>query len=88
MEGDLVEQIKPSVGMRNAIVHEYVKVDYSIVAAEVPMAIEAYSEYRRVVAAFAVAHANAENWSVGGTVATTLTARFFALGHRNGRMCA
>ncbi len=46
------ERMKPSVGMRNTIVHEYVNVDYAIVAAAVPLALETYAEYRRQVARF------------------------------------
>lgn len=52
MTGDLVEKIKPSVGMRNAIVHEYLRIDYDIVAAAVPLALETYAEYRQQVAAY------------------------------------
>lgn len=53
LTGDLVEKIKPSVGMRNAIVHEYLRIDYDIVAAAVPLALEMYSEYRQQVAGYA-----------------------------------
>ncbi|NDL57169.1 type VII toxin-antitoxin system HepT family RNase toxin [Phytoactinopolyspora mesophila] len=56
LDSELLKKIKPSVGMRNAIVHEYVKVDYSIVATAVPLAIEVYTDYRRQVAAFTLAH--------------------------------
>lgn len=48
------ESIKPSIGMRNAIVHEYLTVDYRIVAAAIPLALEAYGEYRAQVARFVV----------------------------------
>ncbi|SFS54882.1 type VII toxin-antitoxin system HepT family RNase toxin [Saccharopolyspora flava] len=52
LTGELVEKIKPSVGMRNAIVHEYLRIDYDIVAAAVPLALETYSEYRKQVAGY------------------------------------
>ncbi len=48
----LVDKIKPSIGMRNTIVHEYVTIDYGIVASAVPLALETYAEYRRQVASF------------------------------------
>ncbi|GAA1241151.1 hypothetical protein GCM10009676_27670 [Prauserella halophila] len=51
---ELADNLKPSVGLRNTIVHEYVSIDYDIVAAAVPMALESYTEYRRQVAAFAL----------------------------------
>ncbi|WP_285486826.1 type VII toxin-antitoxin system HepT family RNase toxin [Amycolatopsis taiwanensis] len=56
---ELVERIKPSVGLRNTIVHEYIKVDYSIVAAAVPLALETYSEYQRQLARFVLDQAKA-----------------------------
>lgn len=49
---ELVEQLKPSVGMRNAIVHEYLTVDYGIVAAAMPLAVQKYGEYIREIAGF------------------------------------
>jgi uncharacterized protein YutE (UPF0331/DUF86 family) len=49
---ELTERIKPSVGLRNTIVHEYIKVDYKIVAAAVPMALETCSAYRKQMASF------------------------------------
>ncbi|GAB2733364.1 hypothetical protein GCM10027174_02540 [Salinifilum aidingensis] len=49
---EIVEKIKPSVGMRNAIVHEYIRINYDIVAAAVPLALDTYSEYRKQVAGF------------------------------------
>lgn len=52
---ELVAEIKPSVGMRNTIVHEYIRVDYAIVAAALPLALKSYGEYRRQIAAFVTA---------------------------------
>lgn len=49
---ELAEKIKPSVGMRNAIVHEYLRIDYDIVAAAVPLALDTYAEYRQQVAGY------------------------------------
>ena len=48
----LAAELKPSVGLRNAIVHEYVRLDHGIVAAAVPRALESYADYQRQVAAF------------------------------------
>ncbi|MPY77686.1 MAG: DUF86 domain-containing protein [Actinophytocola sp.] len=55
---ELSESIKPSVGMRNTIVHEYVDVDYGIVASAAPIAIESYGEYTRQIASFVAQHAD------------------------------
>ncbi|MGJ7907605.1 HepT-like ribonuclease domain-containing protein [Actinopolyspora sp. H202] len=52
LTAEIVEKIKPSVGMRNAIVHEYIRINYDILAAAVPLALDAYSEYRKQVAGF------------------------------------
>lgn len=52
LTAELAERLKPSVGMRNTIVHEYVGVDYAIVADTVPIALDAYAEYRREMAGF------------------------------------
>lgn len=52
---ELVENIKPSVGMRNTIVHEYIRVDYAIVAEALPLALKIYGEYRRQIADFVTA---------------------------------
>ena len=47
-------RLKPSVGMRNVIVHEYVRLDLARVAAVVPAAIDAYRAYVTAVARFLV----------------------------------
>lgn len=52
LTAEIAAEIKPSVGMRNAIVHEYIRINYDIVAAAVPLALDTYSEYRRQVAGF------------------------------------
>jgi uncharacterized protein YutE (UPF0331/DUF86 family) len=46
----LAAALKPSVGMRNAIVHEYLRLDLARVAAAVPLAIEVYGRYVTAVA--------------------------------------
>lgn len=55
---ELAEGLKPSVGMRNTIVHEYVDVDYGIVASAVPIAIESYGEYTKQIARFVTENAD------------------------------
>lgn len=47
---NLADALKPSVGLRNVLVHEYVGVNLGIVAASVPVAREQYGEYVRMVA--------------------------------------
>jgi uncharacterized protein YutE (UPF0331/DUF86 family) len=46
----LAEDLKPSVGMRNVIVHEYVRLDLDRVAAAVPLAVDGYRRFVTVVA--------------------------------------
>ncbi|UYM04344.1 type VII toxin-antitoxin system HepT family RNase toxin [Solicola gregarius] len=46
---DLAETLKPSVGLRNAIVHEYV---HTIVGSAVPLALKSYAEDQRQIAGF------------------------------------
>lgn len=47
----LAEELKPSVGLRNILTHQYVEVDLRQVAAAVPLAINGYRDYVRQVAA-------------------------------------
>lgn len=47
---DLADALKPSVGLRNVLVHQYVNADLRIVAAAVPLAEDQYAEYVRRVA--------------------------------------
>ncbi len=54
IEMAMAVQLKPSVGMRNVIVHEYVRLDLALVAAVVPEAIDAYRAYVTAVARFLV----------------------------------
>lgn len=47
---DLADALKPSVGLRNVLVHQYVNTDLAIVAGSVPVARDCYSAYVRAVA--------------------------------------
>lgn len=48
----LRDALLPSVGMRNVLVHDYVRVDLALVAAAVPLALDDYRRYVEAVAAF------------------------------------
>lgn len=50
LEAALAARLKPSVGMRNVIVHGYVRLDLDLVATAVPEAIDAYRAYVTAVA--------------------------------------
>ena len=50
---ELALALRPSVGMRNVLVHDYLETDRKLVAAAVPLAQEHYGEYVRQVARFA-----------------------------------
>lgn len=52
IDGGLAALLRPSVGMRNVLVHNYLTVDQERVAAAVPPAVEQYGAYVRQVAAF------------------------------------
>jgi uncharacterized protein YutE (UPF0331/DUF86 family) len=49
---ELAARLRPSAGMRNAIVHAYVDLDLQRVAAAVPLAIADYTAYVQAVATF------------------------------------
>lgn len=53
---DLAAKLRPSVGLRNTIVHEYVPINYEIVARAVPMATQGYTEYCAQIAKFLLEH--------------------------------
>lgn len=57
---DLAADLKPSVGLRNILTHEYVRVDLARVVDAVPVARELYGEYVRQVARFLTEHAAAD----------------------------
>jgi uncharacterized protein YutE (UPF0331/DUF86 family) len=48
----LAAALRPSAGLRNVLVHEYVAVDRERVAEAVPLALDQYGEYVRQVARF------------------------------------
>ncbi len=54
IDAALADRLKPSVGMRNAIVHEYVRLDLDRVATAVPLAVDAYGDYVTAVARFLI----------------------------------
>ncbi len=58
IEKDLAAALRPSAGMRNVLVHNYVEVDRDRVAAAIPLAVEQYGEYVRQVAVFLEQHAD------------------------------
>lgn len=47
---ELADDLKPSVGLRNILTHEYVEIDLAQVAASAPRALDGYSQYVRQVA--------------------------------------
>ena len=47
---DLAADLAPSAGLRNVLVHDYLDIDYGLVAASIPEAVRQYAEYRRSVA--------------------------------------
>lgn len=52
IDTELATAPRPSVGMRNVLVHNYLAVDHNRVAVAVPIAVEQYGAYVRHVAAF------------------------------------
>ncbi|HVE97536.1 MAG TPA: DUF86 domain-containing protein [Pseudonocardiaceae bacterium] len=50
LEWDLAAALRPSAGMRNVLVHDYLEVDHGKVSAAIPLALEQYDEYVRHVA--------------------------------------
>ncbi len=57
ISSELAADLRPSVGLRNVLVHNYLDVDRERVAAAVPLAVEQYGEYVRQVAGFLDEHA-------------------------------
>ncbi|MDI6732064.1 MAG: DUF86 domain-containing protein [Candidatus Margulisbacteria bacterium] len=49
---ELAEELEKSAGMRNILVHEYMKIDDQIVYSTIPLAIKHYTEYVKQVNAF------------------------------------
>lgn len=52
LPAELAEELADSAGMRNVLVHEYVRVDLEQVAAALPGAVEGYERYVDAVADF------------------------------------
>lgn len=50
LEWDLAAALRPSTGMRNVLVHDYLEVDHGKVSAAIPLALEQYGQYVRHVA--------------------------------------
>lgn len=50
LERSTAEGLKPSVGLRNVLTHEYVDIDLDVVAAAIPMVLGGYRTYVREVA--------------------------------------
>ncbi len=57
LEWDLADVLRPSAGMRNVLVHDYLEVDHIKVAAAIPLALEQYGQYVRHVARWLRNHA-------------------------------
>lgn len=51
LDRETVRALRPSVGLRNILTHEYVRVDLSAVARAVPEALAGYRNYVRQVSA-------------------------------------
>lgn len=52
IDSDLRDELLPSVGLRNILVHEYLEVDVDKVRAAIPLAIAGYRRYVHQSAAF------------------------------------
>lgn len=52
IDHEFAGKLQPSVGMRNVLVHEYMAIDYHMVATTIPIAIKQYTEYVRQVASW------------------------------------
>jgi len=52
LDKQLRDDLLPSIGMRNLLVHEYLEIDLARVAAAVPLALSCYRRYVQQVASF------------------------------------
>jgi len=52
IDHELAQQLIPSTKLRNVLIHEYADIDLDKVAAAIPMAIDQYGEYVRIVASW------------------------------------
>lgn len=51
LDAELASDLKPSIGLRNILIHEYVRVDLTMVTQAVPRALSGYRDYVRQIAA-------------------------------------
>jgi len=58
IDEELAKALRPSAGMRNVLVHNYLDIDQERVAGAIPLAVEQYREYVRQVAVFLQQHAD------------------------------
>ncbi|MGH3853127.1 MAG: type VII toxin-antitoxin system HepT family RNase toxin [Pseudonocardiaceae bacterium] len=54
IDKQLRDDLLPSIGMRNVLVHEYLEIDLRKVAAAVPLALSRYRRYVQQVAEFVI----------------------------------
>jgi uncharacterized protein YutE (UPF0331/DUF86 family) len=52
ISADLAQSLRPSVGLRNVLTHEYATIDLGIVSRSIPVALTNYRRYVREVARF------------------------------------
>ncbi|MGH3672068.1 MAG: type VII toxin-antitoxin system HepT family RNase toxin [Pseudonocardiaceae bacterium] len=57
LQWDLAIALRPSAGMRNVLVHDYLEVDHGRIAAAIPIAVEQYGQYLQDVARWVRDHA-------------------------------
>ncbi|MBV9140849.1 MAG: DUF86 domain-containing protein [Pseudonocardiales bacterium] len=67
LEWGLATALRPSVGMRNVLVHDYLQVDHGKVSAAIPLALEQYDQYVRHVARWLRSHAAGTSEPSGDT---------------------
>lgn len=56
LEWDLAAALRPSAGMRNVLVHDYLEVDHNKVSEAIPLALEQYGQYVRTLARWLRSH--------------------------------
>ncbi|MGB6164814.1 MAG: HepT-like ribonuclease domain-containing protein [Pseudonocardiaceae bacterium] len=56
LEWGLAAALRPSAGMRNVLVHDYLEVDHGKVSAAIPLALEQYGQYVRNLARWLRSH--------------------------------
>lgn len=57
---ELAEELQPSAGMRNVLVHEYLKIDLAVVAEAIPRARSGFDRYVAAVARFLLRPADSQ----------------------------